>query len=219
MLRRKNIRSLIIGIALICCVSLVLIGAAGDIDYDGRERIIEELDWNTHAVVLNTKGEILESFEMPINGPILEITWSFGSELEHSIGLGYSFHMPDEVKQTIDWEWKFPDNLEYYTYYNQSLLHATGSTLQYSDLLESLPECYIGLCWWIAERDSSYIDGHLLHAVSLEKEYAIAYWEDGGEGYLLVASTDPNTTVDEIKAYFSIFVDNCTIVFDEYELT
>lgn len=178
-------------IAVLCCISFFLGGAAQNPDVEETKStvIVKEFDWTMNASVLNTGGEVLKTFPLTIDGPIVKVG--------EAIHLDFLIHVPDAAAPEIGWKYEALDE---------------GYKRPMPWMLESKDYVWFDYCF-------NYIFSkyeHVLFALSVEKEYLIAYWNDGEE-YMLVASTDSNATVDEIREYFSYFIDKYATSFSNQQ--
>lgn len=175
-----RIVSAVICIAVLCCISFFLGGAAQiPGDKEAKSTIIsKEFDWTMNATVLNTDGEVLKAFPLTIYGPIVKTG--------EAVHLDFLIHIPDDAAPEISWKY-------------ESLGEGYKRPIPWE--LES--EDYVWFDYCFNFLSSKY--EHVVFGLSAEKEYLIAYWNDG-EDRMLVAATDPDTTVNEIRKHFSYFI-------------
>ena len=183
MKNNKYIRLVSIGlcIAVLCCLSFVLSGAAQDPDIEETKPlvILKELDWTMNAMVLSSSGEIQKTFPLTIDGPITL------DRKTHQ--MDFQIHIPDEAQPEVPWKYSLLDEG-----------HMRRSPFELD------ADYYI----WFNFCTNYVVDGREIVELALctEKEYLIAYWNDG-EDHLLVAAKDPNVTAAEIQEYFNYFID------------
>lgn len=178
MKRKKTMH--IVGIALciavLCCISFFLGGAALDSGTSTPTQI--EVDMKLNGSLLDADGNILKTFPLEVIGPIVQA--------DNVTQLDFLIQLPDEAEPEIGWK---------HEPLNQG--HRTPLPWELSS------EYYVWFDYCFNYDKSKYQP--LVFALSAEKQYLIAYWNDG-EDHILVAAADPDATVAEIQEYFSKFI-------------
>ena len=103
-------------------------------------------------------------------------------------------------KDQLDLNIRFPKLFEYW--YDGPAVYTSQSRKYFNTPYPVCPS-------YAYNRDTNAPDYSVL-ALCPEKEYAIFNWDDGKDQYL-VASTDPNTTPQEILSYFETYIEKFVI--------
>lgn len=191
MKRKKYMRisGIVLCVAVLCSISFMLGGAAKDLDIEDpvNTEIVKEFDAPMSAWLFNADGELQKTFSLTIDGSIDKV----GNETQ----LNFLIHIPTEAKPEINWK---------YEALNEGHMRPLPWESKY----------YVWHYYCFDYANNKYES--VTFALCTEKQYLIACWNDG-EAHTLVAAADPEATAEDIREYFSYFIDKYAAPFSNQQ--